>query len=131
LRGAQQWLWVAASSLVACFRIDPARSQRAAKELLGEEFGGFVVSDRYAGYHLGAARSEGRGSLEFLGIAWLRYGSQPEVCERFCLRGGERRQEKRSGAPKSVLLISTSTTWRWPRDHRLRHPLSRTLRAGR
>jgi transposase len=51
LRGAQQWLWVAASSLVACFRIDPTRSQRAAKELLGEEFGGFVVSDRYAGYH--------------------------------------------------------------------------------
>jgi len=51
LRGAQQWLWVAASSLVACFRIDPTRTQRAAKELLGEEFGGFVVSDRYAGYH--------------------------------------------------------------------------------
>ncbi len=51
LRGAQQWLWIAASSLVACFRIDPTRSQRAAKELLGEEFGGFVVSDRYAGYH--------------------------------------------------------------------------------
>jgi transposase len=51
LRGAQQWLWVAASSLVACFRIDPARSQRAAKALLGEEFGGFVISDRYTGYH--------------------------------------------------------------------------------
>lgn len=51
LRGAQQWLWVAASALVACFRIDPARSQAAAKELLGEEFGGFVISDRYAGYH--------------------------------------------------------------------------------
>ncbi len=51
LRGAQQWLWVAASSLVACFRIDPTRTQRAAKELLGEDFGGFVVSDRYAGYH--------------------------------------------------------------------------------
>jgi transposase len=51
LRGATQWLWVAASSLVACFRIDPARSQAAAKELLGEEFGGFLVSDRYAGYH--------------------------------------------------------------------------------
>lgn len=51
LRGATQWLWVAASSLVACFRIDPTRSQAAAKELLGEEFGGFVISDRYAGYH--------------------------------------------------------------------------------
>ena len=51
LQGAQQWLWVAASALVACFRIDPARSQAAAKELLGEEFGGFVISDRYTGYH--------------------------------------------------------------------------------
>ncbi len=51
LCGAQQWLWVAASALVACFRIDPSRSQAAAKELLGEEFGGFVISDRYAGYH--------------------------------------------------------------------------------
>jgi transposase len=51
LAGAQQWLWVAASALVACFRIDPTRSQQAAKELLGDEFGGFVVSDRYAGYH--------------------------------------------------------------------------------
>lgn len=51
LAGAQQYLWVAASALVACFRIDPTRSQQAAKALLGEDFGGFVVSDRYAGYH--------------------------------------------------------------------------------
>jgi transposase len=51
LAGAQQWLWVAASALVACYRIDPSRSQAAAKALLGEDFGGFVVSDRYAGYH--------------------------------------------------------------------------------
>ncbi len=51
LQGAQQWLWVAASALLACYRIDPSRSQQAAKALLGEDFGGFVVSDRYAGYH--------------------------------------------------------------------------------
>ncbi|MGB0092924.1 MAG: IS66 family transposase [Solirubrobacteraceae bacterium] len=51
LQGAQQWLWVAASALVACFRIDPTRSQKAAKALLGDEFGGFVISDRYTGYH--------------------------------------------------------------------------------
>jgi len=51
LGGAQQWLWVAASALVACYRIDPARSQKAAKALLGEDFGGFLLSDRYAGYH--------------------------------------------------------------------------------
>jgi transposase len=51
LRGREQWLWLAASALFACYRIDPHRSQAAAKELLGENFGGFVVSDRYAGYH--------------------------------------------------------------------------------
>jgi len=31
LRGAQQWLWVAASALHACYRIDPSRSQKAAR----------------------------------------------------------------------------------------------------
>jgi len=51
LAGAQQYLWLAASALAACFRIDPHRSQQAAKELLGEQFGGLVVSDRYSGYH--------------------------------------------------------------------------------
>jgi len=29
LAGAQQWLWVAASALVACYRIDPSRGQAA------------------------------------------------------------------------------------------------------
>lgn len=51
LAGAQQWLWLGASALAACYRIDPSRSQAAAKELLGEDFGGIVVSDRYAAYH--------------------------------------------------------------------------------
>ena len=51
LKGAQQWLWLAASALAASYRIDPHRSQAAAKALLGEDFGGFVVSDRYVGYH--------------------------------------------------------------------------------
>ena len=51
LRGAQHWLWLGASALAACYRIDPSRSQAAAKELLGCDFGGFVISDRYAGYH--------------------------------------------------------------------------------
>ena len=51
LRGAQQWLWVAASALAACYRIDPSRSQQAAKALIGCDFGGFAITDRYAGYH--------------------------------------------------------------------------------
>ncbi|HYN63115.1 MAG TPA: transposase, partial [Candidatus Limnocylindrales bacterium] len=51
LQGTTSWLWVAASALMACYRIDPSRSQQAAKQLLGEDFGSFVISDRYAGYH--------------------------------------------------------------------------------
>jgi transposase len=51
LRGDSSWMWVAASTLMACYRIDPSRSQAAAKELLGEEFGSFIITDRYAGYH--------------------------------------------------------------------------------
>ena len=51
LRGGSSWLWVAASTLMACYRIDPSRSQAAAKELSGEDFGSFAITDRYAGYH--------------------------------------------------------------------------------
>jgi len=51
LRGETNWLWVAATALFACYRIDPSRSQAAAKELLGEDFGSFIITDRYAGYH--------------------------------------------------------------------------------
>ncbi len=49
--GVQQWLWVAASALLACYRIDPSRGQAAAKQLVGEDFGGFAITDRYAGYY--------------------------------------------------------------------------------
>ncbi len=50
LKGDGQWLWLAATSLAACYRIDPSRSQRAAKELLGQDFGQIAVTDRYRGY---------------------------------------------------------------------------------
>jgi len=50
LAGATEWLWVAATSLYACYRIDPARSRAAAKELLGCDFGGIAITDRYAAY---------------------------------------------------------------------------------
>lgn len=49
--GATQWLWVVGNSFVACLRTDPVRSQPAAKELVGEEYAGFVISDRYAAYY--------------------------------------------------------------------------------
>lgn len=36
---------------MACYRIDPSRSQKAARALLGEDFGSLIITDRYAGYH--------------------------------------------------------------------------------
>jgi transposase len=45
------WLWTATTAALVCYRIDPRRTQEAAKRLLGEDFGGFVTSDRYVGYH--------------------------------------------------------------------------------
>jgi transposase len=45
------WLWTATTAALVCYRIDPRRTQDAAKRLLGENFGGFVTSDRYVGYH--------------------------------------------------------------------------------
>ena len=45
------WLWTATTAALVCYRIDPRRTQEAAKRLLGENFGGFLISDRYVGYH--------------------------------------------------------------------------------
>jgi transposase len=45
------WLWTATTAVLVCYRIDPRRTQEAVKKLLGENFGGFVTSDRYVGYH--------------------------------------------------------------------------------
>lgn len=45
------WLWVATTSLFTVFAIRLTRAASVAKELLGEDFRGSIVSDRYAGYN--------------------------------------------------------------------------------
>ncbi|MDO9201805.1 MAG: IS66 family transposase, partial [Hydrogenophaga sp.] len=45
------WTWTQVCNWGAHFRLDPSRGQVAAKELLGEQPQGVIVSDRYAGYH--------------------------------------------------------------------------------
>jgi transposase len=45
------WLWTATTAALVCYRIDPRRTQEAAQRLLGADFGGFVITDRYVGYH--------------------------------------------------------------------------------
>ncbi len=45
------WLWVAVTSLISFFQVTLSRSTESAMDLLGENFGGFLSSDRYASYN--------------------------------------------------------------------------------
>ena len=45
------WLWVAATTLVTVFLIRPTRGGKTAREMLGQAFAGFVVSDRWSAYN--------------------------------------------------------------------------------
>lgn len=47
---AKAWLWVAATRLVSVFLIHARRGADAARELLGD-FAGYLVTDRWNGYH--------------------------------------------------------------------------------
>src|SRR5438093_573341 len=51
-QGAKRaWLWVAVTSLVTVFLVRMSRGGQVARELLGEEFAGILVTDRYSGYN--------------------------------------------------------------------------------
>jgi transposase len=49
-RGKRAWLWVVATSQLACFLVNHSRGAQVAKQLLGEAFAGFLVSDRWSAY---------------------------------------------------------------------------------
>jgi transposase len=48
---ARAWLWVATTSLVAVFTIVRSRGKEVAKQMLGEDFAGTLVSDRWCAYN--------------------------------------------------------------------------------
>lgn len=50
-KNSQAWLWVAVTPLVTFFQIALSRCSDAAKNLLGENFGGILNSDRYGAYN--------------------------------------------------------------------------------
>ena len=45
------WLWVAVTSWVTVFVVRLSRGGQVARELLGERFGGVLVTDRYRAYN--------------------------------------------------------------------------------
>lgn len=50
-KNRKAWLWVAVTPLVTFFQITLSRCTDTAKNLLGENFGGILNSDRYASYN--------------------------------------------------------------------------------
>ncbi|OJH42614.1 IS66 family transposase [Cystobacter ferrugineus] len=44
-RHRRAWLWLAATALVAVFRISSSHGSEVAKALLGEDFAGFLTTD--------------------------------------------------------------------------------------
>jgi transposase len=48
--GQRQWLWVVTTTLITVFTIAASRGRGVIQGLLGEDFGGRLVSDRYAAY---------------------------------------------------------------------------------
>jgi transposase len=49
--GQRQWLWVVTTTLITVFTIAASRGRGVIHDLLGEDFGGRLVSDRYAAYN--------------------------------------------------------------------------------
>jgi transposase len=48
--GQKRWLWTAATDQVSVFHIDRSRGSVVAKALIGEDFAGTLVSDRWSAY---------------------------------------------------------------------------------
>jgi len=56
LDGFSAWLWYAGNSNLDFFHIDRSRSADVIADILGDEFGGDIVSDDYAAYNILLAR---------------------------------------------------------------------------
>ena len=49
--GVNHWAWVAASSAATVFLLDKSRGKKVALQLVGKDFSGTLISDRYAAYN--------------------------------------------------------------------------------
>lgn len=48
--GLRRWAWLASTEQIAVYHLTDSRAARVAKELLGADFNGVLVSDRYGAY---------------------------------------------------------------------------------
>jgi transposase len=49
--GKRGWVWIALSGLICLFQAHSSRSAAVTKQLLGENYAGTLISDRYSAYN--------------------------------------------------------------------------------
>ncbi len=84
------WLWVAVTAQVTVFLVSESRGSKVAKQLLGADFTGFLVTDRWSAY--------GWADLHLRQLCWSRLERD---FKGFVDRGGE-------GAPLGAALLKQS-----------------------
>jgi transposase len=99
--GQRRWLWTMAASLGAVFQVQRWRSAEVARGLLGPEFRGVLVSDRWSAYNFYAGRRQ-----------WCWAHLQRDF-QAFVDRGGPGSRLGRQGV---LLVQAVFAAWRWHRD---------------
>jgi transposase len=56
--GKSEWLWSFSNDKVSVYVIEPSRAQKVVKDVLGESYGGILVSDFYGGYNKISCRKQ-------------------------------------------------------------------------
>lgn len=100
-KAKRAWLWVVATATVTVFRISTSRGSEVAKALLGKDFTGFLVTDRWSAYN-----------WYDIGLRQLCWSHLTRDFQGFIDRGGE---GARIGA---LLIIERNKMFRW--WHRVR-----------
>ncbi|QDV05531.1 Transposase IS66 family protein [Planctomycetes bacterium Poly30] len=110
--GKLAWLWAAVGQTAVCFLIRDSRRAEVAKELIGEEPTGILISDRYAGY-------------SFVGL------DQRQVCLAHLLRDFQRMAEgeKELRWISDGLLLAMNDIFRLWHRHRSEDESERISRA--
>ncbi len=100
-RARRAWLWVVATARVAVFRISTSRGSDVAKAMLGENFTGFLTTDRWCAYN-----------WHDLALRQLCWSHLTRDFQSFIDRGGE------GGRIGQSLLTERDRMFRW--WHRVR-----------
>jgi transposase len=100
-KAKRAWLWVVATAMVTVFRTSSSRGSEVAKALLGEDFIGFLITDRWCAYN-----------WYDLGLRQLCWSHLTRDFQSFIDRGGE---GARIGA---LLMAERDKMFRW--WHRVR-----------